>query len=80
MMGIILGCAAVIYLLIALHCLTVWTAVFRRDTSVSQDEELGAIVILVLISILWPIVVPLAYRELFLKAQKTFETASSVSQ
>ena len=70
MVEILLSFSVVIYLLMAIHFFTLWLAVFRRDTSVSPEEELGALMILVIITIFWPLVVPLSYLEL-LNGRKT---------
>lgn len=73
MVYLILGGLSLFYLLMALHFFTVWLAVFRRETSVSSEESLAPIIIIILITIFWPLVVPFAYLEL-LNAQEKVES------
>lgn len=59
-----LGALILFYLLMALHLFTVWLAVLMRDTSVSPSEKPSHLMILSIITLLWPLVVPFAYLEL----------------
>lgn len=59
-----LGALVLFYLLMALHFFTVWLAVLMRDTSLSPSEKPSHLMILSIITFLWPLVVPLSYLEL----------------
>lgn len=63
-MYLIVESLALFYLLMALRLFTVWLAAFKRDTSVSPRQLPGAWLIIVVITILWPFVLPFAYLEL----------------
>lgn len=52
------------YLLMAAWVLTIWLKFFKQDTSLSSEDRLLSMVILVIATILWPVVVPIAYLEL----------------
>lgn len=60
----------VVYLLMSTRFLTIWLEFFRRDSSLSSQEKHLSWVTLVVATIFWPIVVPLAYLELLIKAKK----------
>lgn len=72
MVYLLLALLALFYVGMALRFFSVWLAVFRQDTSVSPQEP-GSLMIIVLITIFWPVVVPFAYLEL-LTAKKTAES------
>lgn len=74
MVFMLLSCLALYYVLMALRLFTVWLKLFRRDPSVSQSEVPEHLMILVIITILWPLVVPFAYLEL-LHAKQTVESS-----
>ena len=63
-------CLGIVYLLMFTCFLTRWLAFFRQDTSLSSQEKPIHLMILVIVTILWPIVVPLAYLELLSKKKK----------
>lgn len=52
------------------YFLTRWLAFFRQDTSLYSQEKTIHLMILVIATILWPIVVPVAYLELLSKQKK----------
>lgn len=54
----------VAYLLMASCFFTLWLEFFKRDTRFSSEDRYLSIVILVIATILWPLVVPIAYLEL----------------
>jgi predicted neutral ceramidase superfamily lipid hydrolase len=58
------------YLLIARSFFTTWLAIFQQDTQLTSEEKFLAIVILILSTVLWPVVLPLAYLELISKNPK----------
>jgi len=66
---LILAALAVNYLLMAPCFFMRWLELFEKDTSMTSEDRLRSKWILVLATILWPVVVPIAYLEL-LKAQK----------
>lgn len=80
MVYLLLGCLALFYLLMALRFFTVWLAVFRQDSSVSAEESLGSMVIIVLMTISWPFVVPFAYLELLNTQEKVESLCMTCNQ
>lgn len=54
----------VAYLFMAPFYFNSWLELFRKDTDLSSKERLVSMVILVISTILWPIIVPIAYLEL----------------
>ncbi|HAZ48324.1 MAG TPA: hypothetical protein DCZ55_28685 [Cyanobacteria bacterium UBA11371] len=69
-MKFILFFAIIYYLLIARSFFTTWLAVFQQDTQLTSQEKFLAIVILFLSTVLWPVVLPIAYLELLRKNSK----------
>ena len=53
-----------------------WLKLFRKDTDLSSKEKLVSMVILAISTILWPIIVPIAYLELL--KQKNNEIDQSI--
>ncbi|MFB2982778.1 hypothetical protein [Microseira sp. BLCC-F43] len=70
MLKYILVAVVVYYLLIARSVFTTWLAVFHQDTQLTSEEKFLAIVILIISTVLWPVVLPLAYLELISKNSK----------
>jgi cell division protein FtsL len=69
----------IIYLPAAAHFFRVWYSYFRQDTKLIQQEQLPFLLILLVATICWPIVVPIAYLEL-LKANRLKADESAVLQ
>jgi hypothetical protein len=57
----------VVYVIMAPYFFTTWFKVFKRDSSLSSPEKRLSWVTLLIATILWPIVVPIAYLELLSK-------------
>lgn len=75
-MKIFLGAYSLFYLLMAIRLFNVWFKIFKKDYSMSPEDRQGYMMILVIITILWPVVVPFAYLEL-LNAKETVKTSST---
>ena len=58
------------YLLIARSFFNTWLAVFNQDPILSPEERF-LVAILIVSTVLWPIIVPIAYLELISKNQNT---------
>lgn len=56
-------CAKIIYLLIAATLFTIWLEFFKRDRTWNTQERLSGFVTLVIATIFWPLVLPIAYIE-----------------
>ena len=54
----------VVYLLMASCFFYSWLKLFKKDTSLSSNERLLSRIVLLIATILWPVVVPIAYLEL----------------
>lgn len=54
----------VAYLFMAPFYFTNWLKLFRKDTNLSSNERLASMAILAISTILWPLIVPIAYLEL----------------
>lgn len=50
-----------------------WLQLFKKDTSLSSNERLLSLVMLVMATILWPVVVPIAYLELLKQKIDNFD-------
>lgn len=73
-------CALVFdYLLMASCFFNKWLKLFNQDSTMSSEDRLLSKWILVIATILWPIVVPIAYIEL-LKTQEINVTDVPVSE
>lgn len=70
MLKLILVSAIIYYLLIARSFFTTWLAVFQQDTQLTSEEKFLATIILLISTILWPVLLPLAYLELISKNSK----------
>ena len=53
-----------VYLLMASCFFYSWLKLFKKDTTLSSNERLLSRIVLVIATILWPVVVPIAYLEL----------------
>lgn len=60
----------VIYLTIATFFFKVWRDLFEQNVNLSSEERQFSKMILLVATIFWPIVVPIAYLELISKSQK----------
>jgi hypothetical protein len=54
----------------AFYFFTIWLKFFKRDTGLSLEDKQLSLVILGVATLLWPVVVPLAYIELLSKPKK----------
>lgn len=54
----------VFYLLIAHRLLKIWIKFFQQDTNMSQADQQMSWVVLLIGTVFWPIVVPIAYLSL----------------
>ncbi len=70
MLKYILVTAIVYYLFIARYFFTTWLAILHQDTQLNSEEKFLAIAILLLLTVLWPVVIPVAYLELLSKNSK----------
>ncbi|HEY9602211.1 MAG TPA: hypothetical protein V6C85_11410 [Allocoleopsis sp.] len=52
------------YLLVAQRLFKTWLKFFRRDTTMSSEDRRLSLAVLSLGTILWPLVVPIAYLRL----------------
>ncbi|MBD1907169.1 hypothetical protein NDI37_07955 [Funiculus sociatus GB2-A5] len=57
-------CVEVIYLLIATTLFTIWLDFFKRDRTWKTQERLAGFVTLVVATVFWPLVLPIAYIEI----------------
>lgn len=69
-MTICLVSGGFIYLTLAFYFFTIWLKFFKRDTDLSLEDKQFSLLILVVATLLWPFVVPLAYIELVSKRKK----------
>ena len=75
-MEILLWASLFYYLLMASCFLNKWLKLFKQDASMTSEDRLLSRWILVIATISWPIVVPVAYLEL-LKTQEIDEVEVS---
>ena len=68
-MKLLISALVVDYLVMAPFFFRSWIELFDKEPSMSSEDRLLSKVILVVATILWPVVVPIAYLEL-LKTQK----------
>lgn len=66
----------VAYLFMAPFYFTSWLKLFRKDTDLSSNGKRVSMAILAISTILWPIIVPIAYLELL--KQKNDEIDQSI--
>lgn len=59
-----------IYLVMAYSFLSKWLIVFEQDTDMNEQERQLSFVLLALITVLWPVAVPISYLELLNKVSK----------
>ena len=59
-----------IYLTSAFYFFTIWLSFLKRDIDLSLEDKQSSLLILVVATILWPFVVPMAYIELISKRKK----------
>ena len=57
----------VVYLIMGTCFFTIWLEFFKQDASLTVEERPQSMVTLVVATIFWPLVVPIAYLELILK-------------
>ncbi len=58
----------IIYLLSGLCFFSIWLEFLKGDTSLTAKDRLSAVAVVVIATVFWPIVVPIAYLSL-LKAK-----------
>lgn len=68
-MELLFSCIAIFYLLMALRFFSVWLKFIQRDPSLSSRPR-QLYLCLVVLTILWPLIVPFAYLELLSKSEK----------
>lgn len=61
------------YLLMASCFFNSWLQLFKKDTSLSANDRLLSMVMLFIATILWPVVVPIAYLELLKQKNDNLE-------
>jgi hypothetical protein len=66
-MKLCLVATGLVYLIFGSYFFTIWLKFLKRDTRLSLEDRWLSLVILGIATLLWPIVVPLAYLELLLK-------------
>jgi cell division protein FtsL len=69
----------IIYLSGSAHFFRVWYSYFQQDTKLIEREQLPFLLILLVATICWPIVVPIAYLEL-LKTNRLKADESAILQ
>ena len=60
----------VIYLLIAATLFTIWLEFFKRDRSWNTEERFSSFITLAGATVLWPLVLPIAYIEVLKTKEK----------
>ncbi|MFE1748038.1 hypothetical protein [Coleofasciculus sp. H7-2] len=63
-------CIEVIYLLIATTLFTIWLEFFKRDRSWNTEERFSSFITLVVATVFWPLVLPIAYIEVLKTKEK----------
>ena len=56
-----------------------WLKLFNKDTTITSNERVVCRVILVMSTILWPLIVPIAYLELLNKKNKEIDQSMDVN-
>ena len=69
----------VAYLFMAPFYFISWLKLFNKDTSITSNERLVSMVILVMSTILWPLIVPIAYLELLNKKNNEIDQSMDVN-
>ena len=69
----------VTYLFMAPLYFTSWLKLFNNDTTITSNERLVSMVILVMSTILWPLIVPIAYLELLNKKNNEIDQSMDVN-
>ncbi len=59
----------IIYLLISPRFFSIWLEFLQADTSLTAPDKVSGVAIVVLATVFWPVVVPIAYWSL-LKTQR----------
>jgi hypothetical protein len=59
------------YCIVMLALLIKWQAIYRKDLDMSASERQISVLILTISTLLWPVVLPLAYIELLDKAKRS---------
>jgi flagellar biosynthesis protein FlhB len=70
------------YLLIAHRLFNIWLKFFQQDTSISTEDRSLSWVVLSIGTILWPVIVPIAYLRLLeekFKHQEVSEKAEEIA-
>ena len=63
-------CLIIVYGFIGIRFLRIWLFFWQQDTALSDRDKFSSLAIVVLMTIFWPIVVPLAYLELLEKKKR----------
>lgn len=66
-----------VYLLMAPRFFTRWLKLFKQDSSLSSEDKLLSMAILVIATTLWPVVVPIAYLELLKEKINNFDVPAN---
>ena len=78
-MKLIIVTLVVVYLLMAPCYFNTWWEFFKRDTSLSSEDRLLSTITLLVATVMWPIVVPIAYLELLREKINAPDVPRSVS-
>lgn len=70
---------AIFYIVIGSRLFTHWLDIMQRDASIGSNI-VPSIIFLLIVTTLWPIVVPFAYIELLVKSQCNRETIKIVAE
>ena len=64
-----------VYLISGSYFFTIWWKFLKQDTRLSLEDRLFSLTVLGVATLLWPIVIPLAYLELLSKQKKCCQVA-----
>ena len=67
----------VAYLFMAPFYFTSWLKLFHKNATMTSNQRFASLIVLIISTILWPLVVPIAYLELL--KQKSNELDQSVN-
>lgn len=73
MLQLISTSLAIVYLVMACCLFIQWLDVIQQNKYMSLGQIIFSRIVLILATILWPLVVPIAYLELLLKSKKNRE-------
>ncbi len=78
MSTILLYVAIIFYFIMAFSFFQKWLVFFIADAEMSSEERVFSMIILVIATVFWPVVVPLAYLEVLKFHQKHKEVIDSL--